>query len=282
MLYAASVGWGIGAGVWLDAEIGIDDPGVRFIFPSILGVGAPVGVYFLDSPPLPRGMPSAIATGMILGSAEGIGIWSTQYVTADSDNQWGFRGFARAQFLGSTLGGVGGWAYYYFLRPRPQTNLFFASAALWGTVIGTEFGAGASTGSSFGDYNDQMAAGGLIGFNIAFAAAATSSMFWSPSWDQIGCMWGGLAVGTAASLPIYLFYIGSDHDPRHGLIAQGVAGALGIGVGAMLGRPDPRNGLAEDETDDPYWKKRHFARFLGAAPMPTPGGMGATVMGQLW
>jgi hypothetical protein len=182
--------------------------------------------------------------------------------------------------LGSTLGGVGGWAYSYFVRPRPQTNMFFGSAAIWGALAGTEFGGGASTQSNFKDFNDHMAIGGLVGFNVALAGAAGLSLAWSPSWEQLGFMWGGLAVGTAVSLPVYIFYAGSEKDPRHGLIFQGVAGLLGIGAGALLGRGDGGNRYADNV--DHYWEnKHHFARLLGGGLSPVPNGMGASIYGQL-
>src|SRR5262245_48998957 len=55
-LYGFSAGYGVGTGIWLDAEFGIDDPGMRFLPPVILGLAAPVGVFFLDRPRMPRGM----------------------------------------------------------------------------------------------------------------------------------------------------------------------------------------------------------------------------------
>src|SRR5215468_5006381 len=39
-LYAMAAGYGVGTGIWIDAEAGIDDPGLKFLAPAILGVGA--------------------------------------------------------------------------------------------------------------------------------------------------------------------------------------------------------------------------------------------------
>src|SRR5206468_1830477 len=100
-LYGMAIGYGVGTGVWLDAELSIDDPGLRFLPPSILGLAAPVGVFFLNRPTMPRGMPAAIAGGMAIGAGEGIGISSLQFVHAGADSAWGFRGFARSVFIGS-------------------------------------------------------------------------------------------------------------------------------------------------------------------------------------
>ena len=44
----------------------------------------------------------------------------------------------------------------------------------------------------------------------------------------------GDVLGMLATTPVYLFYIGSDADPRHGLIANAVGGLAGIGLAAAL------------------------------------------------
>src|SRR4051812_36865195 len=54
-LYATSAGYGVGTGIWIDAELSIDDPGLKFLAPAILGVGGPVGVFLLNRPRMPRG-----------------------------------------------------------------------------------------------------------------------------------------------------------------------------------------------------------------------------------
>ncbi|XYH96078.1 hypothetical protein ACMHYB_51190 [Sorangium sp. So ce1128] len=278
-LYATSVAYGVGTGIWFDALVGIDDPGVQFIAPAVLGVAAPVGVYFLDQPPMPRGMPSAIATGMVIGAGEGLGIASYQYVSARKGKEWGFLGLATSEVIGSTVGGAAGWGFYYLLRPKPQTNMLLASGAVWGTIIGSEFGAAASNGS-WSESNDSVSLGGLIGFNVATAGAVGLAIAWTPSWNQLAWMWGGLGIGTVVSLPIYFAYIGSEHDPRRGLIAQGAAGTLGLVAGALfLGKPDPAGGVAanEEQRDRPA-----FARVLGGSLVPYRGGMGAVVLGELW
>jgi hypothetical protein len=277
-LYVTGTAWGIGTGIWLDAEAGIKDPGLRFILPGLLGVAAPVGVYFLDSPPMPEGLPSSIATGMLIGAGEGLGIASYQWVHAEKENEWTFRGLARSEFIGSTLGGAAGAGFYYLVRPTPRTNAFVASSVLWGTIIGSEFGAGASTARApWGLTNDSMSLGGLVGFNVGLAGAAgLAATVWTPSWNQLGWMWGGLAVGTVVTLPVYIFYANSDYDPRRGLVFQGVAGTLGLAAGALIGNPNSSSVAAND------LGPKKLARVLGGSVMPVPGGAGAQLMGELW
>ncbi|MBW2453238.1 MAG: hypothetical protein JRI68_01955 [Deltaproteobacteria bacterium] len=281
-LYGTSIAWGVGTGIWIDAEAEIDDPGLMLITPAILGATAPLGVFLVDRfafrHGMPEGLPSAIAAGMMVGAGEGLAIAGHQWVTADADDEWGFRGLARAEVIGSTLGGAAGVGLYYLARPVPETNILIASSTFWGASIGTMFGGGASNGD-WGQANDGVSLGGIIGFNVAVAGAVGSSFFWTPSWDQVGWMWGGWAIGSVASLPVYAFYAASDeHDPRRGLIFQGVAGTIGLGLGAVFAEPRRNKGYAEveDEVDD------RPVRILGGGLMPVNNGMGLQMSGTLW
>jgi len=300
ILYAASATWGVGTGIWIDLEGGIDDPGLSLITPAILGIAAPVAVYLVDRYyPFRSGVPSAIALGLAIGAGEGLAIAGYHEATStgssvsvqtdalgnpkvgyNEGSEWGIKGVARAMAIGGLLGGAGGAAYGYLLRPSPKSNAFIASSMVWGTVIGAEFGAGASAGSNWSEVNDAMALGGLIGYNMAIAAAGGLAVVWRPSWNQLAWMWGGLGIGTAASLLVYPFYAASDADPRHGLIFQAVAGLVGIGAGALIGRPDPRGPFTAQEEERPH--KPRFARILGGGLMPVMGGAGASIVGELW
>jgi hypothetical protein len=204
--------------------------------------------------------------------------------------------------------------------------MFYASAAVWGAVIGSQFGFGASSNSwAYGPQpytndagmtikpgmnamcpeptksmpevtmvpqgcgsgsNAATARGGVIGMNVFLAGALAAGHAWNPSWNQIGWMWGGLAIGEAVTLPVYLFYAGSDKDPRRGLIVQGIGGTLGIIGGALIGRPEHRGAVAElDEelVEQKYWETdKHKFRITGGGLMPVEGGMGLSASGQIW
>ena len=278
MLYVTAGAYGIGTGIWLDSLFEIEDPGLGLILPAILGVAGPVVVFIADHPRMREGLPSAIATGMIVGAGEGLGIATTQYVNADEEDEWSFKGLATSEFIGSTVGGIGGFAFYWLLKPHPKNNILVGSSIFWGSIIGTEFGIGASEADSDWEVTDDDASvGGLIGFNVALAAAVGVSAFWTPSWNQIGWMWGGLAIGTVISLPVYAFYAAADeYDPRRGLIFQGVAGTLGLAAGALIGEPDKKGAIVKDE------RHPEFARVLGGGVTPTKNGVSATVYGTLW
>jgi hypothetical protein len=281
-LYGFSAGYGVGTGIWLDAELGIDDPGMRFLPPVILGLGAPVGVFLLDRPRMPRGMPAAIAMGMAIGAGEGVGIASYQFVTAKEGEGWGFRGFSRAVFIGSTAGTALGTAAAFTMEPSPKTSLLLGSGVGWGMLIGSAFGYGSTRASSpFGEANDGAALGGLIGYNAGLAGAAVLSTLWVPSYTSLAWMWMGFGGGVAISLPVYLFYTGGDHDPRRGLIFQGTAATLGLVAGAIF-TMDSRDVAASPSSRQFAAERPAPLQVTGGGLMPVPGGVGFTVSGLLY
>lgn len=274
-LYGVSVAYGVGMGVWISTEAGFDDPAIFLIPPAVLGVAAPVGVYFLDRPKLKRGMPAAVAAGALIGAGEGLGVWSYQFVSATNADAWGFRGLARAEAIGSTLGAAGGLVLGYFQSPSPKSSILMSSSVLWGTAVGSMFGYGATAaGQGYGESNDGAALGGLIGFNVGLAASAGLSTVYIPSYRSLGAMWLGAGIGFVASLPVYLFYAGEGGPPaKRGLIFSGVTTTLGIGAGALFtfGSEDSASADAAPS----------FARIYGFAPFAVERGAGLAVTGEL-
>jgi hypothetical protein len=319
-LYGTSAAWGIGVGIWIDAEIWNGEevnPGLSIIAPALFGAAAPLTVLLIDQfafeRGMPEGMPSAIATGLLVGAGEGLGIAGTQWVTAEEENEWGFVGLARAEVISSTIGAAGGVALYYLVEPRPESNALISSSIFWGTAIGSFFGGGVSRSScrdpfpwddetpdpdgeegpltgaegscGWGESNDTVSFGGLIGFNIALAGSVAASIFWVPSWDNIGWGWGGFAIGAAASALVYPFYAAAPSaDPRTGLIAQGIGATVGLGLGIALSEPGT---AVYGENDD---EKNYFAtptqrrqiQIQGASMMPVDNGMGVQLNGAIW
>ncbi len=281
-LYGFSAAYGVGTGIWLDAELGIEDPGIRLILPGVLGVGAPVGIYLADQQlPFTRGQAAAVATGMAIGAGQGIGIASYQFVTADAEDVWSFKGFSRSVFVGSTLGAAAGYAAAVTMEPSPRTSLLLGSSVVWGTAIGSMFGYGATNPDrGWGESNDGAALGGLIGYNAGLVGAAAISSVWVPTYKSLVWMWSGFGIGTGASSVVYLFYAGSDHSPRRGLIFQGTAATLGLAAGAALTFNDTSD-IAEN--DVPWQNAKPNSVFItGGGPMPVPGGMGLQLSGILF
>ncbi len=275
VLYTTAAVYGVGLGVWFGAEAKIKDPGLFLIAPAILGVAAPIGVYALDNPALPRGLPAAIASGMVIGAGEGIGIASYQFVSRNKAGAWGFRGLSRATAIGATLGGAGGFALGYLQEPSPKSSLLTTSAVVWGSAVGAMYGYGASgKGLGYGRANDSAALGGLIGFNVALGAAAGLSTVYIPSYRALEYMWIGAGAGFAISLPVYLAYAGKDSPPaKRGLVFSGTATTLGIVAGALLA------GTGSDSADSS--SSSHFAHLDYFLPMPTANGAMISLGGRL-
>jgi hypothetical protein len=269
--------------VWIDSEIGLDDPGQLLIAPAVLGIAAPVGVYFLDHPSMPRGKPAAITTGLLLGGAEGLGIAGTQFVVASEADEWGFRGLGRSVAIGATVGGVGGYLVGEFAEPSPKLSGFVLSGATWGTLIGASFGYGVSpAGVGYGESNDYGAVGGLVGLNVGMLATAALSMAFVPTWKQIAGMWTGAGIGAAVSLPVFLFYAGDSTPPaKRGLVFSGTAILLGIGAGAVFasGGSDDEASTVDPEESEP---RSRIATITSVAPFTVPGGAGLSVGGILY
>jgi len=275
VLYATSAVYGVGLGVWIGSEAHIKDPGLFLVAPAILGVAGPVGVYLLDNPAMPRGLPGAIASGLVIGAGEGIGIASYQFVTTNAADAWGFRGLSRATALGATLGGAGGFALGYLQDPSPKSSLLTTSGVFWGTAVGSMFGYGASSaGEGFTRANDSAALGGLIGFNVGLAAAAGLSTVYVPTYRALTYMWAGAGIGAAISLPVYLAYAGNGGPPaKRGLVFSGVSTTLGIVAGALVAGTSPDR--ADSASDS------HFAHIDYVLPVPTTNGALLTLGGRL-
>jgi hypothetical protein len=261
-------------GVWAGAELGIEDPATFLILPAVLGVAAPFGVYAADRP-LRRGVPSAIAAGALIGAGEGIGIASLQFVTADEDSAWGFRGLTRATAIGATVGAAGGAVLGYLQEPSPRLSLFAMSGASWGAAIGAMYGYGASeAGVGYSRANDSAALGGFIGYNVGVVATAALSTLYVPSYTSLGWMWAGGAAGFAISLPVFLIYAGDEGPPaKRALIFSGTTTLLGIGAGALFTLRTSDVGSNAPSYDG--------VRITGLSPWTVPGGVGMALSGEM-
>lgn len=237
-LYGVSIAYGAGTGIWLDALAGVGDPGIAIIAPVALGIAAPVGVYLWDAnAELGRGVPSSIATGMLLGGVEGMAVSGLQWQLTGGTNpgpnsgQWTFPGWSTVTFIGATGGAIGGFAFGEWLNPDPRTLAFISSGAGWGSAFGAMFGGGTTTNEQYA-WNGA-ALGGFISYNAGIAATGFISLGYTPSWESLKYMWLGDVLGTVATTPIYLFYINSP-NAYHGLIANALGGLAGLGLAALL------------------------------------------------
>ncbi|WP_394842645.1 hypothetical protein LZC95_36940 [Pendulispora brunnea] len=264
-LYGMSLAYGVGTGIWIDALGKITDPGLAILAPIGFGAAFPIGVYFWDDyDRFHRGVPSSMATGLALGAVEGLAIsglhW--QHTGGNALTSKSFQGYTTLTFLSATGGGIGGYFFGEWLRPDPRSLAFIASGSAWGAIAGTMLGAGASSG----DWKDAASIVGFLGYNVGIAATGALSTFYVPSYNTLKYMWLGYVAGTALSSVVYFFYIGSDSNPRHGLIANAAGGLAGLGLAAVL---------ASDLKDDGDRRSGYFkAPFqLGMTPVPALPGM---------
>jgi hypothetical protein len=280
LLYGTAAAWGVSVGLWIDFEAGVTNPGAAIIAPVAFGVAAPATMFFLDRPKMRLGRPAAISAGALIGAGENALIFARQYSTATKGNEWGGVQYLRGNMIASTVGGVGAFLAHYGLRFKPQTSAFVSSGAMWGSLVGAAFGGAASTGTWSNSTNDSVFLGSLVGYNIVLAGTIGGSIFWTPSYNQLGWMWGGFGAGAAISALVYPFYALTDADPRTGLYAQGIVAPLGAVVGALIGSSEPASGNNAQQVEDNHHPK--FAHILGPTILPVRAGVGVQLVGELY
>ncbi len=232
-LFGVGIAYGIGSGVWIDSVGRITDPGIAFIPPLALGAAVPIGLYLWDqSAEFDRAVPSAIGTGAILGGLEGVAISGLQWQLTGNGgpSSWDLPVWTTLTFLTATGGAIGGYAFGEWFQPDTRSLGFIASGAGWGALSGFLLGSGVVAG----DWKDGAAVWGFLGYNAGIVVTGALSTIYVPSWQSIKYMWLGDVLGTLATTPVYLFYVGNSADPRHGLIANAVGGLAGLGLAAAL------------------------------------------------
>jgi hypothetical protein len=275
-LYGTSIAYGAGTGIWLDALAGVNDPGIAIIAPIGLAIAAPVGVYLWDAnDELERGVPSSIATGMLLGGLEGMAVsglqWQLTGGTGPGPNsgQWTFPTWSTLTFLGATGGGIGGFAFGEWFHPDPRGLAFIASGAGWGTMFGGLLGAGLASDVKYS--GNGAAIGGFISYNAGLAGSGLMmAAGYTPSWASLKWMWIGDVLGTAVTAPVYLFYIGGG-EAQHGMIANAIGGLAGLALAGFL---------TANLTDPPATSSWEPPFTLAVAP--TPGGGGQATIAGTW
>jgi hypothetical protein len=251
--------FGVGTGAWIDVLANAQDPGVAAIAPIALGAAVPLGMFLWDQADTFRpGVPSSMATGMLFGFAEGMGISGAQIAMTGPTKRWDLSTAATMTFVTTTVGGVGGYFFGRWLEPDPRQVAFIANTLLWGAGTGVMLGVGGSKdgiGESEKSSGDGAAAGTLLGANIGIGAGAAAVIAgYKPSWQSQKWMWLGYGVGAAVPSFLYFFYIGSHNgcdannstaaafadcranykDPKHGLIGNALGGVAGLTLTALL------------------------------------------------
>ena len=114
------------------------------------------------------------------------------------------------------------------------------------------------------------AIGGFISYNAGIAATGLISAGYTPSWQSLKYMWLGDVLGTVATAPVYLFYVGGG-QAQHGLIANSLGGLAGLGIAALL---------TANLTDPP--ETAAWAPPFTVAVTPNPSGGAQVTASGLW
>lgn len=124
------------------------------------------------------------------------------------------------EIIGLILGGGVGVVLYYLLWLFFEINVMIVLSVFWGVVIGSFFGGGVlGFKVNWGDINDVVGFGGLVGFNMVVGGVVVVSIFWILLWNNIVWMWGGFGIGIVVLMVVYIFYVVEDeYDLWCGLI----------------------------------------------------------------
>jgi hypothetical protein len=240
-LYAASILYGVGSGLWLDVHTNPDTAG-GVVLPMVLFSGVAAGtVALLDvGHPLPYGVPQSTVSGMNIGFESGLVLSLWNISQSDSSSRWSGTTVADVIWAFSTVGAVGGGTLGAALGTTPGRASFVGSAALWTGVV-TGFLAGAASLSNSNGGSDALLAAEFGLGGGAIAGLATAGLV-SPSiarvrFLDIGAIGGGLVLGG-----LYLGVAGHNVDGRAALIASalGVGGGLGVAWAATASMPEDR------------------------------------------
>jgi hypothetical protein len=300
-LYATSAAFGLTTGAWIDTlslcspnnkqknsdgtlkldpvtgqTINQCDPAGALVSPLLLGTLFPLGFFLWDNfykGGIHRGVPSSISTGMIIGALEGLGVAGANFAIAgdSTGNRWGSDGIMTSVWVGTALGGIGGYAFGEAVRPDPRKIALIASGAGWGALMGSTFGGGVAN-SDGPSVAQGMLVGNLVGINVGvLTTGVLAAVGYDPSWSSLKYMWLGAGIGllgtSAIIYPIYLATgqqdqtmncgdAGNKHGcplVNHGMVANSFGMLAGVVIAGILTRDmkDPEPVPVPDQTAPP-------------------------------
>jgi hypothetical protein len=271
-LYAASVLYGLGTGLWIDAHTQpTSTAGV--ILPMLIFGGVSVGgVALLDiNHPLHYGVAQSAVSGLYLGLEEGLLLSLWNQTQPNSTSQWPGSAVADVIWTLSTVGMVGGGVLGNSLGATPGRASFVGSTGLWAGVL-TGFAGAAFTGSGQNRAPNAMLAAD-IGLNVGIVGGLLTAGPVSPSIARVrfldlGGIGGGLLAG---GLYLAAANTGGNAQAAFGVTAVGIAAGLGI-AWVATGRIPP---------DRPEERSKPDALLLEPMLVPVQGGATIGVHGLL-
>ncbi len=196
-LYLTAIGYGVGTGLWLDAQINPSSVRQGVLPPLLIGLAVPASVYALDNigKPLRYGLPQSIAEGVLIGAEEG-GAWAWYaYAHAPSGKEPEVSKLATAVWGSATVGAAAGGLLGATLDATPGRASFVGSTALWGGVIfGLTTG---SVGKNDENLNDRIAFATGVGIAAGTVGGVVAAGPVSPSAARVrlidlGALGGGV------------------------------------------------------------------------------------------
>jgi hypothetical protein len=268
-LYANSITYGIGSGLWVGEHTRANNAS-GVVLPMLLFSGAAAGtVALLDiGHPLRYGVPQSIVSGMYFGFEEGLllSLWNQ---SGSYSSHWQDSAVADVIWVASTAGAVGGGLLGSQLGTTPGRASFVGSAALWsGAIVGLVAAAATSDGASRGQ-TGWLAAD--VGLNAGALGGLLAASPVSPSIARVRFLDIGGVAGGLLGAGLYWAAANNNTDAQafSGVTALGIAGGLTIAWFATQGMP-------ADRLDDP--EKPTTARTaLDLQPTLAPVQGGATL-----
>jgi hypothetical protein len=273
-LYASSILYGVGTGIWVDVHTQPQTAGGA-VLPMVLASGAAAGtVALLDvGHPLHYGVPQAIVSGMYMGFEQGVALtlWNTSL--SDYSSQWSGPTQADLIWALSTVGAVGGGVLGASLGTTPGRASFVGSASLWTGVV-TGFLVGTATGGQAHAASGSLLAA-EVGLNAGMIAGLLAAGPVSPSIARVRFLDVGAIGGGLLAEGLYLAAAGRNPDvqPASFFAGLGVMTGLGIAWAATSRMPRDRPGAFHDETRPPAALAPTLAPIAGGATLGVAGTM---------
>jgi len=241
-LYASSILYGVGTGLWLDQHTNADTAG-GVVLPMVLFSGVAAGtVALLDvGHPLKYGVPQSIVSGMNLGFEEGLVLSLWNVSLSDPSSHWQGSTIADVIWASSTIGAVGGGLLGTTLGTTPGRASFVGSAGLW-TGLVTGFAAAAFTGSGQDRAPTALLAAD-IGLNAGIVGGLLGASDVSPSIARVRFLDIGGIGGGLAFAGIYLAAAGKNPDAQAGFGATALGMASGLVVAWLATQSMPADRL---------------------------------------
>ena len=234
-LYAMSGLLGFGAGAWLGDRLEAGD------FAGVLGgvaaAGTSLSVYLLDSAfdGLAPGIPSAIWSGILLGTFEGVLAWSA-FGNEPFTGRWSGTFYLSSAVLGALVGGLVGFGG----EPTPGAAAFVRSGAMWGTWFAQMLSLAFSVADDQVDTFRTL----FTGYNAGIVGAAILASVVPMS--RVRTLWIDLGAAAGAFAGALLVSPDRASDRAVG-IGVGLGTAAGMAVSVWLTSPSDPEAAPHDE-----------------------------------